>query len=122
MEIWPTSPAQTNAPSIISNRKDAAAFICAVCRQTFMVNSKPPQLYLHVQQKHPGAAPTECFPVELKDFDPNDPEKKLAGAGAAAAATAPVKPKKIPTKDPGLDDLLNAGLAKGKKWLYVDFD
>lgn len=80
-----------------------------------MVNSKPPQLYLHVQQKHPGAAPTECFPVELKDFDPNDPEKKLAGASAAAAATAPVKPKKIPTKDPGLDDLLNAGLAKGKK-------
>jgi Zinc-binding len=98
-----------------SHRKDAAAFICAVCRQTFMVNSKPPQLYLHVQQKHPGAAPTECFPVELKDFDPNDPEKKAAAAAAGSGAV-PVKPKKVPPKDAGLDDLLNAGLApkKGK--------
>lgn len=81
-----------------------------------MVNAKPPQLYIHVQQKHPGAAPTECFPVELKDFDPNDPEGKLADVGAASSV-APVKPKKAPSKDPGLDDLLNAGLApkKGKK-------
>jgi Zinc-binding len=87
---------------------------------TFMVNSRPPLLWQHVQAKHPpGTAPTDCFPVQLKDFDPNDPtgEKAAKEAAASGAAAAPPKPKKVVKKDLGLDALLDAGLAgkKGKK-------
>ena len=93
--------------------------MCEMCRMTFMVNSRPPLLWQHVQAKHPpGTAPTDCFPVQLKDFDPNDPTgEKAAKEAAAAGAAAPPKPKKVVKKDPGLDALLDAGLAgkKGKK-------
>mmetsp|Transcript_9308 Transcript_9308/g.13248 ORF Transcript_9308/g.13248 Transcript_9308/m.13248 type:complete len:130 (-) Transcript_9308:609-998(-) len=89
--------------------KDAAAFMCKLCRQTFMVNAKPPVLYLHVTSKHPeGTNPADCFDM-LKDYDPNDPKglKKATGAGGA------VKPKKK-KQEANLDDLLSAGLSKGK--------
>ena len=33
--------------------KDGAAFVCKICRQTFMCNAKPSLLYLHVTAKHP---------------------------------------------------------------------
>lgn len=81
-----------------------------------MVNARPPLLYQHVVAKHPaGTDPVACFPVQMKDFDPNDPkgEKKAKAAGGSTTAK-PVK-KKAPKKDDGLDDLLNAGLTKGKK-------
>jgi hypothetical protein len=88
--------------------KDAAANVCNLCKMTFMVNVKPPTLLLHVTAKHPaGTDPASCFPV-LKDYDPNAPV-----TAAAPAAAAPPKPKK--KVEPGLDDLLNAGLAKAKK-------
>lgn len=76
-----------------------------------MVNVTPPILYLHVTSKHPaGINPTDCFD-QLAGFDPNDPKglKKTAVAAPAAAA----KPKK--KKDEGFEDLLSAGLGKGKK-------
>lgn len=92
--------------------------MCELCRQTFMVNSKAPLLYQHVVAKHPsGTDFLACFPVQLKDFDPADPEGKKKAA-TATTASGPVKPKKAKKKDEGLDDLLNAGLAgkkKGKK-------
>lgn len=77
-----------------------------------MVNAKPPLLWQHVVAKHPGTAPTACFPIHLKDFDPNDPkgEKK-----AAEAKKNPVKKKVVKKKDDDLDALLDAGLAKKKK-------
>jgi hypothetical protein len=90
---------------------DASVFVCKVCRTSFMVNVKPPTLYLHVTSKHPaGIDPTECFDA-LAGYDPNDPK----GLKAAAVATkaGPVKPKK--KKDDGFEDLLSAGLGKGKK-------
>lgn len=100
--------------ALAKHKADSAAKMCALCRQTFMVNARPPLLLQHVTAKHPGGtAPEECFP-ELKDWDPNDPDgtKKAAAASAAAAA----KPKKTVKKnDAGLDDLLSAGLSKGKK-------
>jgi len=94
--------------------------MCELCRQTFMVNSKAPLLWQHVQAKHPpGTEPTACFPVQLKDFDPNDPTgEKKAKELAAAGGAGPPKPKKVVKKDAGLDALLDAGLAgtkKGKK-------
>jgi hypothetical protein len=120
-------------------RQDAAAFICELCKQTFMVNARKsldfefhvalenislllpsvllagaPLLYQHVVAKHPvGTSPSACFPVQLKDFDPSDPkgEKKLKEEPVAAI----IKPKKVVKKDPGLDDLLNAGLTKSNK-------
>jgi len=53
---------------------DASAFMCKLCKQTFMVNAKPPVLYLHVTSKHPaGTDPVSCFD-SLKDFDPDDPK------------------------------------------------
>jgi hypothetical protein len=90
-------------------QKDAAGFVCGLCKMTFMINVKPPTLLLHVTSKHPaGTDPASCFPI-LRDYDPNAP----APAAAPAAAVVAPKPKK--KVEPGLDDLLNAGLAKAKK-------
>lgn len=96
-------------------KKDAAAFCCAICKQTFMVNSKPPTLYLHCEAKHPGVNFLECFPVELKDFDPSDPKgEKKAEEDKKKAATIKAKAKLQANAD--LDSLLDAGISKkGKK-------
>jgi Zinc-binding len=78
-----------------------------------MVNARPPLLWQHIVAKHPpGTDPAVCFPVLMKDFDPNDPKGEKKAADIAAA----VKPKK-PTvkKDDALDALLDSGLKKGKK-------
>lgn len=95
-------------------KADSSAFMCLLCRQTFMVNARPPVLYLHVTSKHePGIDPATCFPA-LKDYDPDDPKglKKAAAEKEKAALKAKKAKKK---NDAGLDDLLNAGLAGGKK-------
>ena len=96
-------------------KQDAAAKMCELCRQTFMVNARPPLLYQHIVAKHPDKlnALEECFPVELKGWDPNDPK----GEKAAAAAKAAKKPSKKKGGAGGadLDALLDAGLSKGKK-------
>lgn len=90
---------------------DAAAFCCKLCKQTFMVNAKPPVLYLHVTSKHePGTDPATCFDI-LKDFDPNDPK----GLKKGSTASGLVKPKKNKKKEENLEDLLDAGLSMGKK-------
>jgi len=94
-------------------RADAGAFTCKICRGGFMINVQPPTLYLHVTAKHPTVKdPFDCFD-SLKDYDPSDPKglKKIA----AAAACAPVKKKKKEKKAESLDDMLSAGLTKGKK-------
>jgi hypothetical protein len=97
-----------------SDRKDASAFMCELCRQTFMVNARPPLLYQHVIAKHPaGTDPKVCFPVQMKDFDPNDPNGDKAPP--AAASGAPVQAKKVVKKNADLDSLLDAGLTAGKK-------
>jgi hypothetical protein len=64
---------------------------------------------------------TTCPPVdynsftELVGFDPNDPKgEKAAKAEAEAAKLAAAKKKKA-AGAADLDDLLNAGLSKGKK-------
>jgi hypothetical protein len=89
--------------------KDSSAFMCTLCRTTFMVNVKPPTLLLHVTAKHPTCTdPTECF-SSLAGFDPNAPK-----TAPVAAASEPVKPKKKKVVA-GLDDLLDAGLSKSKK-------
>merc|ERR1712176_1079619 len=77
-------------------KADSVAFMCALCRQTFMVNSKPPLLFQHVVAKHPqGTDPASCFPTELKDFDPNDPTgEKAAAAQKACDAAKKSKAKK----------------------------
>jgi len=92
---------------------DAAAFMCVLCRQTFMANAKPPLLYQHVVAKHPaGTDPAVCFPTHLKDFYPNDPKGETKPTGGAGGAPKP-KPKK--KKDDNLDDLLSAGLGPVQK-------
>jgi hypothetical protein len=94
-------------------KKDSSAFVCAICRTSFMVNVTSPTLYLHVTSKHPaGIDPASCFP-QLATYDPTDPKGLKKAAPAAAAA--PAKPKK--KKDVGGIDLLSAGLKpkKGKK-------
>eukprot|EP00567_Pseudictyota_dubia_P018430 CAMPEP_0197434196 /NCGR_PEP_ID=MMETSP1175-20131217/1958_1 /TAXON_ID=1003142 /ORGANISM="Triceratium dubium, Strain CCMP147" /LENGTH=132 /DNA_ID=CAMNT_0042962823 /DNA_START=146 /DNA_END=544 /DNA_ORIENTATION=+ len=91
------------------HQKDSAAYMCLMCRQTFMVNAKLPVLYLHVTSKHePGTDPAKCFP-ELKDFDPNDPKGTKKAASAKSSA-----PKKSKKKEEDLSDLLDAGLSMGK--------
>mmetsp|Transcript_7311 Transcript_7311/g.9951 ORF Transcript_7311/g.9951 Transcript_7311/m.9951 type:complete len:135 (-) Transcript_7311:392-796(-) len=91
--------------------KDSAAFMCQLCRQTFMVNARLPVLYLHVTSKHePGTDPTACF-AQLAGFDPDDPK----GEKKAAAAKASAKPKKMKVKDSDLSALLDDGLSMGKK-------
>lgn len=100
--------------ALAKSKADASAFMCVLCRQTFMANARPPLLYQHVVAKHPaGTELTVCFPDHLKDFDPNDPKGEKKGASQAAG---PVKPKKTAKKkDADLDDLLSAGLSGGKK-------
>ena len=94
--------------------KDSTAFMCLICRQTFMINAKPPVLYLHVTSKHPGTDPVACFPAQMADFDPEDPKGlKKAAKEAEAKKAAAAKKKKAAAGD--LDDLLGAGLAGGKK-------
>ena len=94
-------------------KQDASAYMCKLCRQTFMVNAKAPVLYLHVTSKHePGTDPGACFDM-LVGYDPNDPDGTKAAA--AAGASGPVKPKTVKKKDDDLLSLLDAGLKGGKK-------
>ena len=95
-------------------KKDAAGKMCLLCRQTFMINSRPPLLYQHVVAKHPdGTDLKACFP-ELAGWDPNDPDgTKAANADKAAAAKKAKAKAKNNAVD--LDSLLDAGLKKGKK-------
>lgn len=93
--------------------KDATAFKCILCLQTFMVNAKPPTLYLHVTSKHEsGTDPASCFP-SLAGFDPDDP-KGLKAAKAAAACTVVKSKKKKKNDVDDLAGLLDAGLKTGK--------
>eukprot|EP00977_Amphora_coffeiformis_P011622 scaffold2791_cov154-Amphora_coffeaeformis.AAC.6 len=99
-------------------KADSQAFVCELCKQSFMVNARPPLLYQHVVARHPaGTDPKACFPIHMKDFDPNDPKgEKKAAAEKAAGKAAPVVPKKkAPKKDDGLDLLLDAGVKPKKK-------
>lgn len=94
--------------------KDKDAYMCLLCRQTFMVNVKPPALYLHVTSKHDeGTDPASCFP-SLKDFDPNDP-KGLNKTTTTSGSAAPMPKKTTKKKDDELDALLDSGLTLGKK-------
>jgi Zinc-binding len=103
----------------VFHRADASAFMCEICRQTFMANARAPLLWQHVVAKHPaGTLPTACFPVQLKDFDPDDPKGEKKAATDAAKAAADKKKKADAAKaaeKAGLDDLLNAGLGGKKK-------
>lgn len=98
-------------------KKDSAAKMCAICRQTFMVNARPPTLYQHIVAKHPDIVDTkeytQCFP-DLAGFDPNDPKGEKAAAAAKAEETAKkTAAKKKATADLGL--LLDAGIKPKKK-------
>jgi hypothetical protein len=95
--------------------KDAAAFCCGICRQTFMVNSKLPLLYLHVTAKHSPEEAAQCF-SQLAGYDPNNPDGAQTGGSSDAAKKAEAaKKKKAAASAAGLDDLLNAGLTKTTK-------
>lgn len=90
---------------------DASAFMCKICRTTFMINVKKPTLYLHVTSKHPGDTdPASCFSA-LQGFDPEDPDGKKAAAAEAAAKKAAPARKSRKNADDGLD-LLSVGLKK----------
>ena len=73
----------------------------------------------HIVAKHPpGTDPAVCFPVHMKDFDPDDPKgEKKAAAERAAAAEAALKAKKAAEKKLKTDslDFLDLGLKKVKK-------
>ena len=94
---------------------DSQAFVCKLCRQTFMVNARPPMLYLHVTSKHATEAltPVNCFD-QLAGFDPQDPKGEKADKAAAAKKNNAAGSKK--KKDTAVDllGMLDAGLTKGK--------
>jgi hypothetical protein len=105
------SPEERKAASAKA-KQDSAAFMCSLCRQTFMVSARPPVLYQHVVAKHPpGTDPASCF-TSLAGYDPNNPEP--ATTAAATGGEAP-KPKVVKKKDDPLDALLDAGLSTKKK-------
>jgi hypothetical protein len=101
--------------------KDAHAFVCKLCKQTFMVNATPEILYLHVTTKHSGnvPAPTACFD-KLADFDPSDPTGEIAAKAARADAAAVLAKKeaaaakKKKAAEGDVFSMLDAGLSKGK--------
>mmetsp|Transcript_19212 Transcript_19212/g.31911 ORF Transcript_19212/g.31911 Transcript_19212/m.31911 type:complete len:140 (-) Transcript_19212:115-534(-) len=96
---------------------DSTAFICTICRTTFMINVQPPTLYLHVTSRHPdnAATPEACF-TSLKGFDPDDPKglKKAAEEAKLAAAAAAKKSLRNSKKGGPAVDLLSLGLSTGK--------
>ena len=76
---------------------------------TFMINVKPPTLYLHMTSKHPSTTDCGLCFDSMKGYDPNAPEE------CTKAAAKPVAVKKKPKKqEDSLDDLLSAGLSLGK--------
>jgi hypothetical protein len=101
--------------------KDAHAFVCKLCKQTFMVNATPEILFLHVTTKHSGnvSEPTACFD-KLAGFDPLDPTGAKAAKDASKVANAEAEKKKAAADKKkkaaaaGGMDLLDAGLTKGK--------
>jgi hypothetical protein len=97
--------------------KDSVAFVCKLCRQTFMINAKNPQLYLHVTARHPSESdsPVNCFD-QLADFDPLDPKGEKAEKAEAEKKkkAAAAKKKKAAAGGGDLLGLLDAGLTKGK--------
>lgn len=100
-------------------KKDAVAKMCLICKQTFMVNSRPPLLYQHLVAKHPDMLDdpskwVQCLP-DLAGFDPDDPKGEKAAAKEKADADAKAKKEAKKKNDAGLDDLLNAGLSVGNK-------
>jgi Zinc-binding len=101
----------------VKAKLDAMAFVCGICKQSFMVNARPPStLYLHVTAKHDGVDPKDCFP-SLAGYDPNDPfgEKKAAQEKAAAEARAQrASARKASIGGRDLD-LLSVGITKMKK-------
>ncbi len=99
-------------------KKDAAAKMCALCRQTFMVNARPPLLYQHIVAKHPELVDSkafgQCFPAgELDGFDPNDPKGEKA-ASSEKSGTGGVKAAAKKKASADLDALLDVGLGKKK--------
>ncbi len=90
-------------------KKDSQAFMCTICRQTFMCNVKKELLWGHATSKHDGTAPATCF-TALVGFDPNAPASAPAPAPAAVK-----KPKKKKDETDDLSSLLDAGLSVGKK-------
>ena len=76
---------------------------------TFMINIKPPTLYLHMTSKHPNTTDCGLCFDSMKGYDPKAPDE------CTKAAAAPVAVKKKPKKqEDSLDDLLSAGLSLGK--------
>lgn len=53
---------------------DSQAFMCLICRQTFMINSKKSLLYTHATSRHSDKDPASCF-TALAGYDPNAPEQ-----------------------------------------------
>mmetsp|Transcript_15306 Transcript_15306/g.22430 ORF Transcript_15306/g.22430 Transcript_15306/m.22430 type:complete len:138 (-) Transcript_15306:395-808(-) len=95
-------------------RADSTAFSCLLCKQTFMINARPPVLYLHVTTKHGfDTVPATCFPA-LKDFDPEDPKGEKAAKKEKEAKAAEAKKKKA-KNSADLGDLFDSGLNLGKK-------
>jgi hypothetical protein len=103
-------------------KKDAHAFVCKLCKQTFMVNATPEILFQHVTTKHAKEAtsePTICFD-KLADFDPLDPTGEKAAKEARKIATAAAEKKqaaadkKKKAADGDMFSQLDAGLKKGK--------
>lgn len=92
-------------------KKDKEGFKCSICMTTFMINVKPPTLYLHMTSKHPDLKDCGLCFDSMKDYDPDDPK----GEKAAAAAKKVVVKKKPKKQEDSLDDLLSAGLGVGKK-------
>jgi hypothetical protein len=101
--------------------KDAHAFVCKLCKQTFMINATPEILFTHVTNKHAGSTsePTACFD-KLAGFDPLDPNGEKAAKDARKEATALAEKKKAAADkkkkaaDGDMFSQLDAGLAKGK--------
>lgn len=101
--------------------KDAHAFVCKLCKQTFMVNATPEILFQHVTTKHAkdSSEPSVCFD-KLADFDPLDPNGEKAAKAASKEVAAAAEKKKLAAEkkkkaaDGDIFSQLDAGLKKGK--------
>jgi len=51
------------AKSQLKTNEAAKSIVCNICRQTFLMTTRLPQLTEHVENKHPGKEVADCFPT-----------------------------------------------------------
>ncbi|KAL3929941.1 MAG: hypothetical protein SGARI_004621, partial [Bacillariaceae sp.] len=93
-------------------KAEAKMVSCGICQQELKITKTNTELQRHAESKH-GKVIEECFPGATAIAAEMAAAVGKGGKGGGKTAATGKKGKKQDAGD--LDDLLNAGLTKGKK-------